>query len=569
MEVPYSLENSTQVGLLLSRHLHVGFLFSDLTIITLETATLLGGAGQCCKIKMASDSQSLETKGFYNKHELRRLSSCLGYPSTLFVDVFHSTSRSKASLRAEYLKLLIGKPIAETHIKQLLDSKQLHYRVDKVFNRFSSKYNIKVIKKAMYLLRHDRMTFAELSSARVAFEVYSCKDETGLVTDVDTVLRALRITKRVMSPLKLESEVQKQQHRVDIPSRIQLYEFFDMVLLSSKVTTVESEMKSSEACMLDESERNTELSLPNFDQLLMTADQKMLAYLDAKHRSSMYREVHPTPDVLDTEHIVPAAPRRDLKLLSREQYNAFSPPLEQSQLKLHQARRGGLVFSTEQHMAVESASHSRLSSPYPQLMPSLTKTSCQLQDRTSISQKTASRVRSSSPQMPNVIAKSFRRVPKKVGDIQTPRLSHLKQETRFNTPDLPASEMELTENNSAKKSDNPSRSSCFMKQDCVMSVLKAREALASSMSNLPQHEGHADDVLEHKMLCDRSNSFIEAPSPRARTDSELTMDRTPHYKPIVSFEERKEHQGCMDDLRWASLRLTSDSNIGRTKVSGK
>ena len=468
-------------------------------------------------------------------------------------------------MRAEYLKLVTGKPVAETHIKQLLDSKQLHHKLDKVFNRYSSMYNIKVIKKVMSLLRHGKMTFAEISNARVAFEVYSCKDETGLVTDMDTVLRALRITKRVMSPLKLESEIQKQQHRVDIPSRIQLYEFFDLVILSLKVTAVESEMRSSEACMLEESESNPELSLPNFNQLLMTADQKMLAYLDTKHRSSMFREVLPAPDVLDTEHIVPVAPRRDLRLLSREQYNAFSPPLEQSQLKLHRARGGRLVFNTEQHIAVESACQTRLSSPYPQSMPSLTKTSHQIQDHMSISQRqqkivnTASKVRSSSPQMPSMIAKSFRRVPRKVDDIQTPRPSHLKQETSFNTPC--AKDIEPTE-----KTSDPSRDNCFMGQvgeDCARSVLKAREALALSMSNLPQHDG----VLEHKML--PSTSDIDVPSSRPITDSELILDHTMHYKPIVSSVEHKEHQGCMDDLRWASLRLTSDSSNLRTKVSSQ
>ena len=292
-----------------------------------------------------------QTKGFYTKDELSRLCSCLGYPSNLFLDCLHATSEVKPFLRGDYLKCLAGRPLKESTIKQLLESKYLKQSLEKIFNRQDAKYNIKVIRRAMWLLRYRKMSYNEISEGRIAFEVYCTEDDNGLLANVETVLSALKMADKVISPLRLNHEIQKQQHIVDVPSRIQLYEFLNLMLLAIKPADVEEKIVSN-STNLEKEQVLDDVSLPDFDELLMTSDQKVLQFLDKQYKSSIFKEVKPaTAESMHAEDILSAAPRRDLRMLSQEQFRAFSPSLEFSQAQLHQARVRALKLKSSREIA--------------------------------------------------------------------------------------------------------------------------------------------------------------------------------------------------------------------------
>lgn len=497
--------------------------------------------------------------GFYDIYELCRLSSCLGFPSTLFLDVFRSTSKNSDSLGAEYSKLIAGKSIAATYVKQILDDKYLHHRIDKVFNNYSSKYNVKVIKKVLSLLKCNKITYAEISNVRIAFEAYSGEDKAGLSTDVNTVLHVLKMAERVISPLKLQHEIKKQQHYAYVPSQIQHYEFFDLFVLSSKISEVESEMKSTQT--LDGSKSTIELSSIDFNELLMTTYQRMLAYLDTVYQSSMYKEVQPSPDALPTEHTVSAAPRRDLKLLSRLQYNAFSSPLEQSQLMLHQARVETLAVNDDEHYKdgksnclsivstslAEPCSMPSLWTPYPsanhtQVTPKLKETD-----------RNASKMHSSSVKMQSVIANSVRQIPKSVCDnVQSPALSSLRQEHKSVSPNT-SYHIEGKQEVGGKCFKSSDSQLVGIGKECIMVILKAREALASSLCNSPQNVYYEEPARPSRL------------SP-LRIEPCVGVEHRPCFEPIVSLEECRDHQARIDDLNWTSFQLEKEGN-NRLKVT--
>ena len=55
------------------------------------------------------------------------------------------------------------------------------------------------------------MTFSEISDARIAFEVHVCEDGSGMPAELQTVMQSLKLLERVMSPLKMETKIQKYQ----------------------------------------------------------------------------------------------------------------------------------------------------------------------------------------------------------------------------------------------------------------------------------------------------------------------------------------------------------------------
>lgn len=443
------------------------------------------------------------TKGFYTKHELGGLCSCLGYPNNLLLDCLHDDTKVKPSLRREYLKFIAGKPLKESFINQLLESNYLQQCLEKRFNRQDAKHNIKVIKKAMWLLRHWKMSFNEISEGRVAFEVYCCEDGSGLLVAVETVLSALKMVEKVISPSKLECEIQKQQHIVDVPSRIQLYEFFDLMLLTKNSVHVELEMKSNS----DGEKATSIVSLPNLEQMWMTSDQKILEFLEEQYKLSMYKEVNPASETIEEEHVVSSAPRRYLKALSQEQLHAISPSLEFSQSQLHQARGRAVVQNGRAAGNFLSLSGSR-------------------------------------KKFPNILEANFE-------GAQSPRWQSPSKRSLRKLAKFP--QMNITEEKASTKDP--------VSKECVRSVFKSREALPTSFSGILQL---TSDRSASRLFASLQTPYRDFDTSRPCTEPEPGRRQRPLLcEPIVNLEELHQYQGQIDDLRWASLRLNPGYEISR------
>ncbi len=373
----------------------------------------------------------------------------------------------------------------------------------KLRKKIYAKYNIKVIRRAMWLLRRKKMSYSEISEGRIVFEVYyCCEDNNGLVATVETVLAALKMIDKVISPSRLSCEIQKQQHIVDVPSRIQLYEFFNLMLLAVSSIDVEEAIKSN-STNLDKEEARSDISLPNFDQLFMTSNQKALQYLDKQYQSSIFKEVKPTSETMQTEDIVSAAPRRELRMLSLEQFRAFSPSLEFSQAQLHQARGRAVTF--------KSRTSSSVLTDFKQFSPCALQTDVDREDLQS--RCTSNKARWQSPQK------------------QSLRHRFVQMSTTANKP------------SAGERNDR-----MFNEKGCIKSVLKAREALYTSFSSIPPltTSSSSSSILVNTP----QTQFPESGRPQTAPET-TTWSR----EPIVRPEELQQHQGQIDNLRWNFLRL--------------
>lgn len=293
---------------------------------------------------------------YFDKSELIRLSSCLGYPGQLLINGMKASPLP--SVQSACCMLSSNQiPVSSKLILEVLEQSHMHPKLERLFNNHSVQYNQKVFKKAMFLLQHHRLSFSQLYEVRLAFELYSEDGGGGMNASTGTVLQALKMLERVMSPMQLESEMKRHQVVADLPPNIQLYEFMDIVVKSTRCSDVEKELLmstvSSSIC------KDDELSIPDFDKMLMSKDEQYLAHLDEKYRNTLFKEVR-QPKVPSTlfsrKQFVSSARRQDISTTAHKQIRALTPALEISQQQALQARNGFYVMSLEQHREIESRS---------------------------------------------------------------------------------------------------------------------------------------------------------------------------------------------------------------------
>ena len=479
-------------------------------------------------------------RGSYTSLELQYLSTSLGFPSTLILKGFENCS----ALRVQRGRLAAGKQVSEKDVILLLDSKVLHPKLEKVFSKHSAKYNAKLVKKAMSILRHRALTFREISEARVAFELYACDDDSGMSADIQTVQQALKMLERVMSSLRLDAEIKKYQLHSDAPSRFQLYEFLDLVAMCEKSEEVEKRMQSCSSLeSANDCGSNADLTLPDFNQILMTTDQKVMQYLDKKYRESLYKKVEPAPAVLDSDHIIHSGPRRSLASQARVQSRAITPSLEGSQSQLHRARSGYLVFSPEQDSMVSA---SRWASPVPE--HSYTQRESPGGYKHATVDPNAFRAKSSRPQ--NQFRYRFQRLPRRTYGspvTRSPASTGVQHQGDFNQP-TKGQELANT-----------------IDELCVRSVVRARNVVKSSFANVNYHSRQleSESIRDEEMTqrtpkCHRATHH-DGPSERdlPRLIVPTVASHGMHLEPLVSSREAELQRGLIDELHWNALRQES------------
>ena len=486
-------------------------------------------------------------RGSYSSLELQHLATSLGFPSSLFLNGFDNCP----TLRVQHGRLAAGKYVSEKDVVHLLDSKILHPKLEKVFSKYSAKYNAKLVKRAMSILRHRALTFREISDARVAFELYACEDDSGMSAHIQTVQLALKMLERVMSSLRLDAEIKKYQLHSDAPSRFQLYEFLDLVAMCEKGEAVEVQMKLCSMASLesaDDSGSDADLTLPDFDQILMTTDQKVMQYLDEKYRESLYKKVEPAPAVLDSDHIVHSGPRRSLASHARVQSRAITPSLEGSQSQLNRARSGYLVFSPEQDAMVSS---SRWASPVPVHSHTRKEPATDCKRTTGTADPNALRGTGYCSHPQSQLRYRFQRLPRRTSGSPVTRSSASAQHKRDFKQPTKGQELANT-----------------IDELCVHSVVRARNVVKSSFANVNyysrQLENESREDIKDEELFLRTSKCNRA----ARYDG-LCMGDLPqlivptaashgmHLKPVVSTREAELQRGLIDELHWSALRQES------------
>ncbi|PRP79922.1 hypothetical protein PROFUN_12411 [Planoprotostelium fungivorum] len=117
-------------------------------------------------------------------------------------------------------------------LQKLLHSDEMHHALDYTFNKHNSTYNIRVVKKVISTLVTGALTIDELREARMSFMLYEGELCSGIPLDEASVLSSLRVTGKAIAPKKLQEWI--KQLIPDVPGRVQLYEFCDLIKLAKQ-----------------------------------------------------------------------------------------------------------------------------------------------------------------------------------------------------------------------------------------------------------------------------------------------------------------------------------------------
>ena len=498
-------------------------------------------------------------KGIYSRNELILLSTSLGFPGSLLVSRLHSQHTETEEGEGEAVA-----EVSEKAISKLLGSGALFKTLEKVFNRYPAWYNVKSIRKAMQHIRHRTLSFSDVSECRVAFELYSQEDGSGMPAVVHRVQLALKMLERVSSPSRLQLEIQRFSDVSDVPSRLQLYELMDIVALCEK-TEVEDERRLSELSLSGitvSGESGTSLinepeSVADFDQILMTRDDKVRAYLEDDYRRTLHGKKRstdghspPAPGLMK-DHIVHTDSRKSLVSLGDRQLRAVSPCLEESQHQLHGSRCGFHTLPSNHYLLSLPASppKSRLSiSPSKTPSPSHSPLSPVVKSRHSSIPKlhTSSRPRSRDPLLTQQHAGEGPRQskPVRVRLQHKPKASKPLHIQQSKGDAVPTKESEKLEEE--------------ISDICAESVVKAREVLQSSLSAVPPpHHPPPESGAPNGQASASGQRAVTVPAMvRRQRMSRGGRSSTHHYhlQPIASTREREDQQFLIDSLLWSSRR---------------
>lgn len=459
--------------------------------------------------------------GFYSKNELVHLSTTVGYPADFLVDGFEAAATFSQQMQSAHLKLSLNRRVSDKAIQELLNCKHMQSRLEKVFNRYSADFNKKLFAKVLSLLKHRRLTFAEISDARIAFDLYSSESGGGMPASTDTVLQALKMLDRVMSPIRLESEIIKQQKVVDLPSCIQVYEFFDLVIRCARFSEVEREMKRT----LNLQDPN---DIPDFDEILMTREKQVLAYLDKQYRDVLFRRKEKvelsTSPVSITKPTPTSSYREERVAHSLLQKRAITPSLEYSQNQLFRARSGYVVLTRGQCQEIESLQASRMSSragKRPTTHSGMRSSPRRhwKQGRAGFHEKAQTPAPHTRPQCHDHSMYS------KSAPLLLPSVQHPAHDSKVKTMCEDIVVEDLDEETS---------------RICKASVHQASSALRESMSRISLNETPGE---KPNKVAYRTWSKIKTGGVRVQ-----------YHQPLVTEEDMARQQGLIDEIEWNDLR---------------
>ncbi|XP_057297526.1 uncharacterized protein LOC130628581 [Hydractinia symbiolongicarpus] len=164
----------------------------------------------------------------------------------------------------------------------LLESDIFYPHVHKTFNVHNGSYNIKVFMKAVELLSQRLMSFAELHTARVAFQTYEHKDQAGLEDKL--LLRAMKLCGKTMSPQRLTYSLRHLNRLVT--DRVMLYEFLELLMSADHTSVVTKELPKKKS-VKETTDRRHLYDLCDFKEELITHDERCYNFLDKAFEESL------------------------------------------------------------------------------------------------------------------------------------------------------------------------------------------------------------------------------------------------------------------------------------------
>ncbi|GFN78730.1 dynamin-binding protein [Plakobranchus ocellatus] len=271
-----------------------------------------------------------DSKTFLTWDEIGCLCRALGLPVDLFQRYFPTDV---------YELMHDDDGIAVKTINRLFEMNLLQKALHRTYNMHTADWNVCVIKRALYMLEHRVLDFEGLHDVRVAYGTYEHIDMKGLLIHKHILLRTLKMCGRSIAPLKLMHRIKHMKGEFEEKGRIQLYEFFNLIVWCDLYTAYDpKDMESSSG------KEEDLFKLVDFERLLSHHDERMAAQLNAQFLAEEWdfgmealgsKEMFKEPPVYNEARI------RQAKF-HKQNYRALKKEVNQSQKRLYRAYAGSI-----------------------------------------------------------------------------------------------------------------------------------------------------------------------------------------------------------------------------------
>ncbi|EGD81642.1 hypothetical protein PTSG_02358 [Salpingoeca rosetta] len=205
---------------------------------------------------------------FLTWDELSCLARCNGFKGDLFEKHCPKLARQQNGL-------------TKTQFDGLFDSGNLDKDLHKTVNFRTSAVNALALRKSMRLVCTKKLSFQEVYDAKVAFDLYDHEaDHEGIfLKDLTSVSRALKLSGRIIAPSQLPVEICRLTRSIELPSRLQLHEFLELLTRCPHIREVTAGMDPSASNNMN---AQSIYELQDFKSILIPAEKRLENKLNAQ-----------------------------------------------------------------------------------------------------------------------------------------------------------------------------------------------------------------------------------------------------------------------------------------------
>ncbi|XP_055899591.1 uncharacterized protein LOC106061077 isoform X2 [Biomphalaria glabrata] len=294
------------------------------------------------------------SNNFLTWDELGCLSRSLGFPSDLFRRYLPQ------DVRTTYCDNT-GMSVKTFH--RVLEQASLHTVLHRTYNMHTAQWNVRVIQRTLVMLEHKVLNFDDVYKVRVAYMTYEHGDMKGMLLHKNVLIRTLKFCGRVISPLKLLHRVKHMKDKLDERGRIQLYEFYNLILWCDLYTSFDPQQVETSSGK----DGGHLFKVVDFRRLLSHHDQRLAHQLNHKFYKEErdYGKFSLGRNQKFTEQVVITQARIDQANLHNDKYRYLKQEIEESEKRVNQAQAGSIrdrplsapdLTRFEEHKQVESTS---------------------------------------------------------------------------------------------------------------------------------------------------------------------------------------------------------------------
>ena len=174
--------------------------------------------------------------------------------------------------------------------------------------------------------------------ARLAFQLYENDDGMGMHASTPAVLQAFHMCKKVASPMKLTDILKGRKGSLEVPMRLQLYEFFDILAFHSEPL---EEVEKRSPLRADQNCQNaTGSQFISASDALLTRPERAERYLDQCYRDILFPNISVPETKVENDRLINTEAWQDTVEYGRIEAHNLLPPLMVSSVRLSVSRAG-------------------------------------------------------------------------------------------------------------------------------------------------------------------------------------------------------------------------------------